>query len=97
LLVEFTRWIKCQKKVATILVPNKTKANNNYLVPNLDVLFRKWFPLFEMPSLKTTSLEEPMSPTNQKQQVSPELVIREQFLKEKKLARSTITLFLPIR
>jgi hypothetical protein len=64
LLVELTRWIECQKKAVTNLVSSKTKVDNCYLRSILDILFRKWFPLFEVPSLRITTLEEPMSPTN---------------------------------
>ncbi len=53
-------------------VSSKTKANNCYLRPILDILFKKWFPLFEMPSPKTKTLEEPISPTSQKWHVDQE-------------------------
>jgi hypothetical protein len=46
-------------------ISSKTKANNCYLRSILDILFRKWFPLSEVPSPKTKTLEEPMSPTSQ--------------------------------
>lgn len=45
---------------------------------------------------KNNSPKKPMSPTSQKRQVSLEPIIREQFLKGKKLACSTITLLLPV-
>jgi hypothetical protein len=46
--------------------------NHCYLGPILDVLFRKLFPLFEVPSLRITTLEEPMSLVGQDQQVVKE-------------------------
>jgi hypothetical protein len=36
-------------------ISSKTKANNCYLRPILDILFKKWFPLFEVPSPRTTT------------------------------------------
>jgi hypothetical protein len=55
-LVEFTYWTKCQQKATANPVSNKTKADNSYSKPILDILFRKWFPLFEVPSPRTTTL-----------------------------------------
>jgi hypothetical protein len=37
-------------------VYNKAKANNCYSRPILDILFKKRFPLFQVPSPKTTTL-----------------------------------------
>jgi hypothetical protein len=54
LLVELTCWIKHQKKAVANPISSKTKANNYYSKPILNVLFRKWFPLSEVLSLKTT-------------------------------------------
>jgi len=56
----------------------------------LDILFSKWFPIFDVPSPRTTIQEKPVSPTNQERQVaqqrqvSPKPVTREQFLKERR-------------
>ncbi len=47
-------------------MPNKTKVDICYLGPILVVLFRKWFPLFEVPLLKTTTPNENMSSARQK-------------------------------
>ncbi len=41
--------------VASNLMPSKTKVDNCYSKPILNVLSRKWFPLSEVPSLKTTT------------------------------------------
>jgi hypothetical protein len=60
-LVELICKIKCQKKVATNVIFSKTKANNCYLRPILDIMFQKWFPLFEVPSPRTTTLEKLVS------------------------------------
>ncbi len=85
------------------MVTNKIKANNCYLGPISDILFRKWFLLSKVPSPRTTTPKELVSPTNQEcqvaqqQQVSHEPVTREQFLKERRLARSTTTSPLPAR
>jgi hypothetical protein len=54
LVVELTRWTKRQKK-ATKPMSSKTKGNKCYLGLLLDVLFRKWFPLFEMPLPRTNN------------------------------------------
>jgi hypothetical protein len=61
LLVELTCWTKHYKKATMNPIFNKTKADNFYSRPILDILFRKWFPLFKVPSPKTTTLEKPMS------------------------------------
>jgi hypothetical protein len=79
----------------TNLVSSKTMADNYYSRPNLDVTFRKWFPFSKVPSPQTKTLEEVASLVNQKRQVvqqrqvSPELVIEKQFLKERRQAHST--------
>jgi hypothetical protein len=65
-LFELTHWTECKKKTTTNLDVDKTKANNYYL----DIRFRKWFPLSKVPSSRTTTLEELVSPTNQKHQVA---------------------------
>jgi hypothetical protein len=49
---------------------SKTKTNNRYSRPILDILFRKWFPLSEVFSPIIETLEEHVSPTNQKRQVA---------------------------
>jgi hypothetical protein len=66
LLVKLIRWTKCQKKATTNLVPNRTKVDNCYSGPILDVLFEKWFPLSKVPSPRITTPKEPVSPTRQK-------------------------------
>jgi hypothetical protein len=65
LLVELTHWTKCQKKVVANLISSKTKANNCYLGPILDILFRNWFPLSKVPSPKIATLKELISPAIQ--------------------------------
>jgi len=65
LLVELTCWGKRKKKVTINLVSSKFKVNNYYSRPILDVLFRMWFPLFEVPSLRTITLEELVSLASQ--------------------------------
>jgi len=65
LLVELTRWMERQKRATTNLIFNETKAYNCYLGLIIDILFRKWFPLSKVPSLKTITPKEPMSPANQ--------------------------------
>ncbi len=81
-------------------MPSKTKENICHFGPIIDVQFRKWFPLFEEFSLRTTML---MSPTNKEQhivlkwQVSPKHVIREQFLKEEWATCSTNVSPSPLR
>ncbi len=55
---------KTLEKKLVNLISSKTKVDNCYLAPILDILFKKWFPLSKVPSLKTTTLEEPMSPTS---------------------------------
>jgi hypothetical protein len=58
LLVKLTHYIECRKKATAKLFSSKTKANNCYSKPILDILFRKRFPLFHMLSPRTTTLEE---------------------------------------
>jgi hypothetical protein len=83
LLVGLTCWIKRKKKIAINLVSSKTKANNCYSRPILDILFRKWFPLSKVPSPRTITHEELISLANQEcqvaqqRQVSFERVIKE--------------------
>jgi len=62
-LVKFTCWTKCKKKT-TNPVFNMTKTNNCYSGLILDILFKKRFPLFKVPSPRTTTLEELMSPVS---------------------------------
>ncbi len=52
------------KKVVVNPISSKTKVENYYSWPILNIVFRKWFPLFEVPSPKIT-LEELVSLTNQ--------------------------------
>jgi hypothetical protein len=66
LLVKLTRWTECQKKVTANPISSKIKANNCYSKPILDILFKKWFPLFAMPSPRIETLKELVSPTSQK-------------------------------
>jgi hypothetical protein len=54
-IVELTHWIEHQKKTIFNLMPSKTKINNYYLGPILDVVFKKWFPLFKVLSPRTTT------------------------------------------
>jgi hypothetical protein len=42
-----------------------TKIDNYSLGSILDILFRKWFPLSEVPSPRITTLEKPMSLASQ--------------------------------
>jgi hypothetical protein len=65
-LVGLTHWIKRQKKATTNPIFNKTKENNWYSRLILNILFKKWFLLFEVPSLRTKTLEKPLSLINQK-------------------------------
>jgi hypothetical protein len=65
LLVRLIHWIERQKKTTTNPISNKTKANNCYSRPILNILFRKWFPLSEVLSPITTTLEELLSPASQ--------------------------------
>jgi hypothetical protein len=46
-------------------VATKTKANNYYLGHILNIVFRKWFFLFKVPSARTTIPEKSISPTSQ--------------------------------
>jgi hypothetical protein len=62
LLVKLTLWTKCQKKATTNLVPNRTKVDNCYSGPILDVLFKKWFPLSKVPSPRIITPKEHASP-----------------------------------
>jgi hypothetical protein len=55
---------------AVNMVTNKIKANNCYLGPISDILFRKWFLLSKVPSPRTTTPKELVSPTNQECQVA---------------------------
>ncbi len=64
LLAKQTHWTKHQKKAIVNLVSSKTKVDNCYSGHILNILFRKWFPLFKMPSLRTITLEEPISPNS---------------------------------
>jgi hypothetical protein len=64
-MVELIRWIECQKKAATNVVFSKTKAYNCYLGPILDMMFTMWFHLYEVPSPRTTTLEELVSLASQ--------------------------------
>ncbi len=57
------------EKVAVTPISIKTKADNCYSRPILDIIFRKWFLLSEMPSPRTTP-KKPISPTNQECQVA---------------------------
>ncbi len=50
LLVELICQIKHQKKATTNPISSKTKANNYYSKHIQDIMFRKWFPLSEVPS-----------------------------------------------
>jgi len=70
LLLELTRWTKCQKKATINLVSSKTKIDNCYSRPILNILFRKWFPLSNMPSPRTITLEKIVPPTSQERQVA---------------------------
>jgi hypothetical protein len=70
LLVELTHWIECHKKVITNPISSKSEEDNCYLGPILDILFRKWFLLFEVPSPRIATLEEIMSPASQERQVA---------------------------
>ncbi len=65
LLVESTRWTECQKRATTNPISSKTKADSCYLRLIIDILFRKWFLLSKVPSVKIITPKEPMSPTNQ--------------------------------
>jgi len=58
---------KKKKKKKTTINPifNMTKIDNYSLGSILDILFRKWFPLFEVPSPRITTLEKPMSLASQ--------------------------------
>jgi hypothetical protein len=67
LLVELTHWIECHTKAT---ISSKPKVDHCYIGPILDILFRKWFPLFEVPSLGITTLEETMSPASQERRVA---------------------------
>jgi hypothetical protein len=66
LLVELIRCTKHQKKIVLNLISSKTKTNNYYLGPILNIMFRKWFPINDVHSPRIAIPEEPMSPTNQK-------------------------------
>jgi hypothetical protein len=93
LLVELIHWIECKKKTIINSVSSKTRANNCYSEPALDIMFKKWFPLFEVP-LSRTTLKIPISPTSQEcqvvqqQEVSPKPVTKEQLLEKKRLTCS---------
>jgi hypothetical protein len=64
---------KKKKKKRTINpIFNMTKIDNYSLGSILDILFRKWFPLFEVPSPRITTLEKPMSLASQEWQVAQE-------------------------
>jgi hypothetical protein len=52
------------------MVFSKTKVDNCYLKPILNILFRKWFPISDVPSLRTTTPEKLVSLTNQERQVA---------------------------
>jgi hypothetical protein len=47
-----------KKKTLANPVLSKTKADIYYSKPILDIMFRKWFPLSEMPSLIVTTPEK---------------------------------------
>jgi hypothetical protein len=49
LLVKPTCWIEHHKKVAVKLDYSKTKIDNYYSGPILDILFRKRFPISDVP------------------------------------------------
>jgi hypothetical protein len=68
-LLKLNRWIEHKKKIVANLGSNKTKADNCYLGPILNTLFRKWFPLFEVPLLRTLIPKKLVSPTSQERQV----------------------------
>jgi hypothetical protein len=67
MLVVLTRWIECQKKVATTLVFGKIKYATCYLRHVSNVLLRKWFLLSRASSPCLAAQDEPMLPTGWKQ------------------------------
>ncbi len=82
---------------------NKSKIDSCYSRLILNILFKEWFPLYEVFSPKTATPKELVSPTSQEWQVvqkwhvSPEPITREQFGKERRPTCSTTSLLLLIR
>jgi hypothetical protein len=60
------------KKIAASLTFDKTKVDVCYSGPTLNILLKRWFPLFEVSSPTTITLEEPILPIDSKQQVVQE-------------------------
>jgi hypothetical protein len=56
LLVELICWIEHQKKAIVNPISNQTKIDNYYSKPILDIPFRKWFSMFDVPSPRPTIL-----------------------------------------
>jgi hypothetical protein len=64
-LVEWTHWNECQKNTTINPIFSKTKVDNCWSRHILDILFKKWFLLSKVLSLRTITLEEPnYQPTN---------------------------------